>query len=78
MIDLSSAGRFIFVVGILLSLIGGIVWLAGRTGLPLGNLPGDVKIELGSLSCFFPLASTILLSIFLTVVLNLLIRVLNK
>jgi hypothetical protein len=78
MFDLSSAGRWIFIFGILLMLIGGIVWIAGRSGLPLGKLPGDVRIEFGSFSCFLPLASSIIMSIFLTVVLNLLLRLLKK
>ena len=78
MFDLSSAARWIFIFGFLLMLIGGIMWIAGRTGLPLGKLPGDVRIEFGSLSCFLPLASSIILSIFLTVVLNLILRGLNK
>ena len=78
MTDLSSAGRWIFIFGILLMVIGGLVWIAGRAGLPLGKLPGDIRLEFGSLSCFFPLASSIILSILLTIVLNLLIRLLNK
>lgn len=78
MTDLSSAGRWIFIFGILLMVIGGLVWFAGRVGLPLGKLPGDIRLEVGSLSCFFPLVSSIILSILLTIALNLILRVLNK
>lgn len=78
MFDLSSAGRWIFILGIVFTLIGGLIWIAGRVGMPLGKLPGDFRIQLGSLSCTFPLATSIILSILLTIVLNLILRWLNK
>ena len=78
MFDTSSAGRWIFIFGIVIMLIGGIIWIAGRAGLPVGKLPGDVRLEFGSISCFIPLASSIILSIVLTIVLNLVLRLLNK
>lgn len=59
-------------------LLGGGLWLAGRLGLPLGRLPGDIRLQFGSVTCVFPLASSILLSLLLTVGLNLLGRFLNK
>ncbi|MER3457766.1 MAG: DUF2905 domain-containing protein, partial [Chloroflexota bacterium] len=40
----------------------------------LGNLPGDIRIERDGFSCFFPLATSILLSLLLTVILNLILR----
>ena len=70
--------RALILVGIIFIIIGGLVYLVARTGLPLGRLPGDIRIERDNFSCFFPLATTILLSIILTVVLNLVVRWLNK
>ncbi len=78
MFDLSQIGRWIFLAGLALAAIGGLIWLAGRSGLPLGRLPGDIRIERGGFSCFIPLASSILISIILTVALNLIIRLLNR
>jgi hypothetical protein len=78
MFDLTSIGRWVVLIGIALIVIGGGLWLAGRSGLPLGKLPGDFQFEFGSISCLFPLASSILISLVLTLVLNLLIRILNR
>ena len=43
--DFSTLGKGILVVGVVLVVVGGLIWVLGRTGLPLGRLPGDVQIE---------------------------------
>lgn len=73
-----SFARLLILVGLAFIVIGGLVYLVARTGLPLGRLPGDIRIERDNFSCFFPLATSILLSIILTLVLNLVVRWLNK
>jgi hypothetical protein len=77
-LDLSSLGRTLVVVGLLLAFVGGLVWAAGRLGLPFGRLPGDIRIEGDGFSCFVPIVSMILLSVLLTIVLNILLRLLNR
>jgi hypothetical protein len=77
-VDLSTLGRAITILGLVLVLAGGLLWLAGRSGLPLGRLPGDLRLEGERVSCYAPIATMILLSILLTVVLNLVIRLLNR
>ena len=76
--DFSSLGKGLVVVGLLLVVLGGIVWLLGRTGLPLGRLPGDIRIEGEKLSCYVPIVTMIVLSVVLTIVLNIVIRLLNR
>jgi hypothetical protein len=73
-----SLARILVFIGILLVLIGGLVYLAARTGLPIGRLPGDIRIERDNFSCSFPIVTSILLSIILTIVLNVIVRFLNK
>ncbi|RME50111.1 MAG: DUF2905 domain-containing protein [Caldilineae bacterium] len=76
--DLQMVGRMLLVLGGFLALVG-LALMAGGRFLPwLGRLPGDIHIQRGNVSCFFPLATSILLSILLTVVLNLLIRLFNR
>ncbi|MEX2598633.1 MAG: DUF2905 domain-containing protein, partial [Dehalococcoidia bacterium] len=66
--DLSSVGKFLIIVGIVVLLVGLAFLVLGR--LPfLGRLPGDFTIRRDGLTIFFPLATMILLSIILTVVL---------
>jgi hypothetical protein len=76
--DLSSVGKAILILGLALVVAGGGLWLLGRIGLPLGRLPGDIRIERQGFSCYAPIATMILLSIILTVVLNIVVRLLNR
>ncbi|MDH5507788.1 MAG: DUF2905 domain-containing protein [Anaerolineae bacterium] len=70
--------RSLMIAGVVIFLIGGGMYLAGRIGLPLGRLPGDIRIERGNFTCFVPLATSILLSVLLTLGLNLITRFLNR
>jgi len=67
-------GRMLVMLGIALVVIGGIVMLLGRTGLPLGRLPGDILYRGKNTTFYFPLASSILISVVLSVVLFLIGR----
>lgn len=69
---MESTGKLILLLGVALLLVGGVIYLVGRLGL--GPLPGDIAIRRGNLRIFIPIGTSILLSIILTVVLNLLIR----
>ena len=59
-------------VGIAIALVGGFLILGGR--LPFGRLPGDISVQGQSGSFFFPIVSCIIISLVLTVVLNVIIR----
>jgi hypothetical protein len=73
-----TLGRALMIVGVVALTIGGIFYMAGRMGLPLGSLPGDIRIVRDNFTCMIPLATSILLSILLTVVLNLIVRLINR
>ncbi|MEA2684777.1 MAG: hypothetical protein QOK05_3105 [Chloroflexota bacterium] len=51
-----------------------VVGIAVQAGVPLGRLPGDFKISRGNFTFYSPLATGILLSIILTVLLNVIFR----
>jgi len=76
--DLSTVARWVILTGFVIIIIGIGLWLAGRFDLPLGRLPGDIHIERGGFSCFIPLATSIILSLLLTLALNILLRFLNR
>ena len=65
---MAEMGRVIVFLGIALVVIGGIVILLGRTGLLLGRLPGDIVYRGKNTVFYFPLATSILLSVVLSVV----------
>jgi len=72
--DATTIGKWIILIGLGLAVLGGLVWLAGRLGLPLGRLPGDINIQNGNFSFYFPCASSILISVLLSVLLNVAVR----
>ena len=55
-------GRILIVAGLVLAAVGVLVHL----GVPIGRLPGDFTIRRGSVSFYFPLATSIIASIVLT------------
>ena len=73
MADLGSFGKLLILVGVLVAGVGVLLVLAGRIPL-LGRLPGDVLVQRGNFTFYFPLVTSILVSVLLTVVLNLLAR----
>jgi len=73
-----SVARILMIMGIVLFVTGGLVYLLSRLGINLFQLPGDIRLQSGNVTCLVPLVSSILISIVLTVILNLVIRFLNK
>jgi hypothetical protein len=71
--DLSSLGRMLLVFGLSIAAVGVLMMLVGRVPF-LGRLPGDIAVQRDGWSFYFPLATCILLSLVLTVVLNLFAR----
>jgi hypothetical protein len=57
-------GKVLLIVGLVISGIGLLVML----GVPFGRLPGDVAVKRGNFSFYFPLTTSIILSILLTLV----------
>jgi len=71
--DLQSLGRILLVVGVLVTLVGGALALGLRIPF-LGQLPGDITINRENVRVFVPLGTMVVLSLILTVILNLLNR----
>ncbi len=65
-------GKLLILFGLLLVLIGLVLSLVEH--LPLGRLPGDIVIQRGNWTLYLPIATSILLSVVLTLLLNLLFR----
>ncbi len=73
MSDLAGLGRLLILAGLGLAAVGVVLVFAGRVPF-LGRLPGDIVIQRDSWTLYFPLATMLLLSLVLTLVLNLLAR----
>lgn len=66
---MADVGRMLLVFGILFVVIGGALTFFGRL-----HLPGDFTFRTGNATIYVPLATSIILSIIATVVLNLIFR----
>jgi hypothetical protein len=66
---MADVGKLLLVFGVLLVVIGGALMLFGRF-----HLPGDFTFRTGSVTVYIPLATSIVLSIVATIVLNLVFR----
>jgi hypothetical protein len=71
---MAEMGRLLVILGVALVVIGGIVMLMGRTGLPLGRLPGDILYRGKNATFYFPLATSIVVSVVLSAILFLISR----
>ncbi|HEY7331943.1 MAG TPA: DUF2905 domain-containing protein [Candidatus Limnocylindria bacterium] len=65
-------GRILLVIGLVLVVVGGLAALGVR--LPFGRLPGDIAIEGERGGLYVPIATMIVVSVVLTILLNLFIR----
>ena len=73
----SELGKWLVIAGLGLALLGGVMWLLGHIPF-FGNLPGDIHVQTQNFSCFIPIVSMIVLSILATIILNIVIRIMNK
>jgi hypothetical protein len=75
---MENIARIFVMLGVVLLVVGGVVLLATRLGIPyIGRLPGDLLIERDGGTVYVPIATSIILSLFLTVVLNVIARLMR-
>jgi hypothetical protein len=66
---MSELGKLLLVAGALLMVGGLVLILLGRAHVPLGRLPGDITYRGKNTTVYFPLASSIIVSVLLTLIL---------
>ncbi len=67
-------GKLLVLIGLGIAALGALIML----GIPLGRLPGDIVLRRGTFTFYFPVVTSIVLSVLLTLLLNLAARFLNK
>ncbi len=72
---MSDLGRILIALGILLLVAGAVLLLLGRTSLPIGRLPGDFLYRGKHTTFYFPLATSIVLSVVLSLLLYVIRRI---
>lgn len=70
-------GKLLIGLGATVAIVGLLFVLFGR-GNFLGRLPGDINFTSGNFTCVAPIASMLLLSVLLTIILNVVLRIFNR
>lgn len=71
-------GKILFWVGLGITIVGLLIWLGAKLGIPFGKLPGDFQWSGESYGVYFPIVSSIVISILLTIGLNVILWLFRK
>ena len=71
---MQQIGKLLVITGIILVFIGVIFLVISKLGLPLGNLPGDMTYHRKNMTVYVPIGTMILISVVLSVILNIFTR----
>ena len=66
-----SIAKILIFSGLFIAFVGVLLYLGGKIGIPFGKFPFDVNIQKEKYSIYFPIITCIVISIFLTIVFNL-------
>jgi Protein of unknown function (DUF2905) len=66
---MESLGKILVIAGLSLAIVGALLW-SGLGKSWLGRLPGDIHVERGNFGFYFPIVTCLVISIILTVLLN--------
>ena len=76
--DLVNLARILAVFGIVVLVSAGILYLISYFDIPLGNLPGDLIFKRDNFTCVVPLISSLIVSVVLTLLINLILSIFRK
>ena len=69
-------GKVLLIVGAVVLVVGLIFLLLGKT--PFGNFPGDINITNGNFTCIAPIVTMLLVSVILTVIVNIVLALFRR
>jgi hypothetical protein len=64
---MENIGRILVVAGLFMAIIGLLVMAISKIGIPFGRLPGDIVIHKKNFTFYFPLATSIILSVLFSI-----------
>ncbi|MFQ5801879.1 MAG: DUF2905 domain-containing protein [Candidatus Methylomirabilales bacterium] len=73
MFGFEGLGKYLIIFGVVLTLLGGLLLVVGKIPF-IGRLPGDIYIQKDNFTFYFPLATSLLISILLTLLFSLFSR----
>ncbi len=76
--DTGTIAKWIIFLGLGIVLFGILFWAVGKTGIPIGKLPGDIRIHKEKFALYFPLVTSLVLSVLFTFIVNLIIWIFRR
>jgi len=73
-----SLAKYLMIAGFVIILIGVLIFVFTKMGIPLGKLPGDIHLKKEKLFIYFPIVTSILVSVFLTLLINFILWIFKK
>lgn len=73
MFGFEGLGKYLIIFGVVLALLGGLLLVVGKIPF-IGRLPGDIYIQKENFTFYFPLTTSLLISILLTLLFSLFSR----
>jgi hypothetical protein len=73
-----AIGKWIIFAGCLLIGLGLLIWLGSKWGVPFGKLPGDIAVQKEKMRFYFPLATSLIISLILTIFVNLIFWIFRR
>jgi heme/copper-type cytochrome/quinol oxidase subunit 2 len=67
----ASLGKWIVIIGIGIAVVGVILWGMEKLGISLGKLPGDIQVHKEKVSIYAPIMTSLIISVVLTILINL-------
>jgi len=71
----ATVAKYLIIIGLFIVIMGVLIYFLGDKLNWIGRLPGDIKVEKENLKIFIPLTTMILISILLTIIINLLKKI---
>ena len=71
---MNQLGKMLIAMGLLIAAVGFLLIIAGKLNIPFGKLPGDITYQKKNLTVFAPLGTMIVVSVILTLILNIFSR----
>lgn len=66
----ANTGKYILIAGVVIVIIGAIIYFFGDKLHWIGQLPGDIRVEKGAFRFYFPITTMIIFSLLLTLLFN--------
>lgn len=73
-----NIGKWLVILGVGIVVVGGLICLGIKLGIPIGKLPGDIKVQREKFTLYAPIVTSIVVSIILTIFINLFIWLFRK